>query len=213
MLNKLEKKVNEKISINEKDIKELKKEYNVNLNQEMLIRNLLENMANIKDAEKKKNILSILIVFFGITSITMTPISLILFIFGIIAYKNEKGIIVDNLEEIMHSDYIGSKREFDLNSELYSTMYKNCIIEDKIKDNNNRINEYKKVKDEINYVKELKNNIQKKDDDYCKQLKDLYQTIPVLAFESAEEYKNYSTYDDEFIKNEIIESKILSKHL
>ena len=48
---------------------------------------------------------------------------------------------------------------------------------------------------------------------YCKLLKDLYKTVPILAFKSSEEYQNYSSYDDEFIKNEIIESKILSKHL
>lgn len=213
MLNKLEKKVNEKIFINKKDIKELKKKYNVNLKQEILIRNLLENIENIKESKKIIKTISFLIIVFGIISITVTPISLILLIFGIIAYKNEKGIINDNLEEIINSDYIGSKKEEDLNKELYNTLYKNCIIEDKIKNNNNVINKYKKIVNEIDYIKELKNNVQKNNDDYCKLLKDLYKTVPILAFKSSEEYQNYSSYDDEFIKNEIIESKILSKHL
>lgn len=213
MLNKLEKKVNEKIFINKKDIKELKKKYNVNLKQEILIRNLLENIENIKESKKIIKTISFLIIVFGIISITVTPISLILLIFGIIAYKNEKGIINDNLEEIINSDYVGSKKEEDLNKELYNTLYKNCIIEDKIKNNNNIINKYKKIANEIDYIKELKNNVQKNNDDYCKLLKDLYKTVPVLAFKSSEEYQNYSSYDDEFIKNEIIESKILSKHL
>ncbi len=213
MLNKLEKKVNEKIFINKKDIKELKKKYNVNLKQEILIRNLLENIENIKESKKIIKTISFLIIVFGIISITVTPISLILLIFGIIAYKNEKGIINDNLEEIINSDYVGSKKEEDLNKELYNTLYKNCIIEDKIKNNNNIINKYKKIANEIDYIKELKNNVKKNNDDYCKLLKDLYKTVPVLAFKSSEEYQNYSSYDDEFIKNEIIESKILSKHL
>ena len=213
MLNKLEKKVNEKIFINKKDIKELKKKYNVNLKQEILIRNLLENIENIKESKKIIKTISFLIIVFGIISIIVTPISLILLIFGIIAYKNEKGIINDNLEEIINSDYIGSKKEEDLNKELYNTLYKNCIIEDKIKNNNNVINKYKKIANEIDYIKELKNNVQKNNDDYCKLLKDLYKTVPILAFKSSEEYQNYSSYDDEFIKNEIIESKILSKHL
>ena len=213
MLNKLEKKVNEKIFINKKDIKELKKKYNVNLKQEILIRNLLENIENIKESKKIIKTISFLIIVFGIISITVTPISLILLIFGIIAYKNEKGIINDNLEEIINSDYVGSKKEEDLNKELYNTLYKNCIIEDKIKNNNNVINKYKKIVNEIDYIKELKNNVQKNNDDYCKLLKDLYKTVPILAFKSSEEYQNYSSYDDEFIKNEIIESKILSKHL
>mgnify|MGYP004610296961 FL=1 len=82
-----------------------------------------------------------------------------------------------------------------------------------IKNNNNIINKYKKIANEIDYIKELKNNVKKNNDDYCKLLKDLYKTVPVLAFKSSEEYQNYSSYDDEFIKNEIIESKILSKHL
>ena len=161
MLNKLEKKVNEKIFINKKDIKELKKKYNVNLKQEILIRNLLENIENIKESKKIIKTISFLIIVFGIISITVTPISLILLIFGIIAYKNEKGIINDNLEEIINSDYIGSKKEEDLNKELYNTLYKNCIIEDKIKNNNNVINKYKKIVNEIDYIKELKNNVQK----------------------------------------------------
>ena len=118
MLNKLEKKVNEKIFINKNDIKELKKKYNVNLKQEILIRNLLENIENIKESKKIIKTISFLIIVFGIISITVTPISLILLIFGIIAYKTEKGIINDNLEEIINSDYVGSKKEEDLNKEV-----------------------------------------------------------------------------------------------
>ncbi len=207
MLNKFEKKVDEKISINIENKRKLKKEYDINLNQEIIIRSLLENLKIIKETKKKKNILSILIVIFGIASI-MTPFSLILFILGIIGYKIDEKRINDNFQEIINSDYIGSKNEKDLNKELYNTLYKNCIIEDKIKNNNNRINEYNRIKTKINYIKELKNN-----DNYCKQLEEVYQTIPVLAFNSLEEYKNYLSYDDEFIKNEIIKSKILTKHI
>ena len=75
-----------------------------------------------------------------------------------------------------------------------------------------RMNKYKKNIEEIIYVKSIKSNVSKDSMKY-KELKELYSVVPILAFDSKKEYDNYLSYDNEFIKDEIINSKVLSKHL
>lgn len=213
MLEKLEQKVNNKLlEIKNQNIL-LKKIHNANLERELLVRNLLDNIENIKNAKKRKKIYSILSVITLITSITVTPWILILLSFLVIACINENTIIKENQKEIKNSDYVGPKNEQTLKSDLYTYVYNNSMIEEKIKNNNLKKDKYNQVNEEIDYVKQLKFNIKEYNDDYFKLIKELYKTVPILAFEDELEYKNYLSYDNEFIKEEILNSKILTKHL
>lgn len=213
MLNKLEQKVNNKILEGKNENNKLKKEYNENLKQEISIRNLLDNIENIEKSKKRKRIIGILNIMALITSITVTPWILMMLLFLVISYMNEQNIIKENMKEIKNSDYTGSKRETDLKASLYTYVSNDFTIKEKIKDNNEKIDKYNKINEEIDYVKHLKLNVKEYNDDYFKLVKNLYKKIPALAFNSEKEYKNYLSHDNEFIKEEILNSKILSKHL
>lgn len=212
MLDKLEKKINNKILEEKNNIKNLKKEYNKNLDQELCIIELLNNIDNIKKSKKRKNIILLLNIITAAASIIINPWFLSILLLLMITYYNENSIIKENLNNIKNSEYSGSKNEKDLKESLNDKVIKNNNIKERMNKIGNRINEYKKNLEEIIYVKSIKSNVSKDDMKY-KELKELYSVVPILAFDSKEEYDNYLSYDNEFIKDEIINSKVLSKHL
>ena len=212
MLDKLEQKINDKILEEKNNIKNLKKEYNKNLDQELCIIELLNNIDNIKKAKKRKNIILLLNIITAAASIIINPWLLSILLLLMITYYNENSIIKENLNNIKNSEYSGSKNEKDLKESLNDKVIKNNNIKERMNKIGNRINEYKKNLEEIIYVKSIKSNVSKDDMKY-KELKELYSVVPILAFDSKKEYDNYLSYDNEFIKDEIINSKVLSKHL
>lgn len=212
MLDKLEQKINDKILEEKNNIKNLKKEYNKNLDQELCIIELLNNIDNIKKSKKRKNIILLLNIITAVASIIINPWLLSILLLLMITYYNENSIIKENLNNIKNSEYSGSKNEKDLKESLNDKVIKNNNIKERMNKIGNRINEYKKNLEEIIYVKSIKSNVSKDDMKY-KELKELYSVVPILAFDSKEEYDNYLSYDNEFIKDEIINSKVLSKHL
>ena len=212
MLDKLEQKINDKILEEKNNIKNLKKEYNKNLDQELCIIELLNNIDNIKKAKKRKNINLLLNIITAAASIIINPWLLSILLLLMITYYNENSIIKENLNNIKNSEYSGSKNEKDLKESLNDKVIKNNNIKERMNKIGNRINEYKKNLEEIIYVKSIKSNVSKDDMKY-KELKELYSVVPILAFDSKKEYDNYLSYDNEFIKDEIINSKVLSKHL
>ncbi len=212
MLDKLEQKINDKILEEKNNIKNLKKEYNKNLDQELCIIELLNNIDNIKKSKKRKNIILLLNIITAAASIIINPWLLSILLLLMITYYNENSIIKENLNNIKNSEYSGSKNEKDLKESLNDKVIKNNNIKERMNKIGNRINEYKKNLEEIIYVKSIKSNVSKDDMKY-KELKELYSVVPILAFDSKKEYDNYLSYDNEFIKDEIINSKVLSKHL
>lgn len=212
MLDKLEQKINDKILEEKNNIKNLKKEYNKNLDQELCIIELLNNIDNIKKSKKRKNIILLLNIITAAASIIINPWLLSILLLLMITYYNENSIIKENLNNIKNSEYSGSKNEKDLKESLNDKVIKNNNIKERMNKIGNRINKYKKNLEEIIYVKSIKSNVSKDDMKY-KELKELYSVVPILAFDSKKEYDNYLSYDNEFIKDEIINSKVLSKHL
>ena len=212
MLDKLEQKINEKILEEKNNIKNLKKEYNKNLDQELCIIELLNNMDNIKKSKRKKSIIMLLNMITMVTSIIINPWFLSILVLLMITYYDENSIIKENLNNIKNSEYSGSKKEKDLKESLNDKIIKNNNIKERMNIIGYRMNKYKKNIEEIIYVKSIKSNVSKDSMKY-KELKELYSVVPILAFDSKKEYDNYLSYDNEFIKDEIINSKVLSKHL
>lgn len=212
MLDKLEQKINNKILEEKNNIKNLKKEYNKNLDQELCIIELLNNIDNIKKSKKRKNIIVLLNMITAVASIIINPWFLSILVLLMITYYDENSTIEENLNNIKNNEYSGSKNEKDLKESLNDKVIKNNNIKERMNKIGYRINRYKKNLEEIIYVKSIKSNVSKDDMKY-KELKELYSVVPILAFDSKKEYDNYLSYDNEFIKNEIINSKVLSKHL
>ena len=212
MLDKLEQKINEKILEEKNNNKNLKKEYNKNLDQELCIIELLNNMDNIKKSKRKKSIIMLLNMITMVTSIIINPWFLSILVLLMITYYDENSIIKEKLNNIKNSEYSGSKKEKDLKESLNDKIIKNNNIKERMNIIGYRMNKYKKNIEEIIYVKSIKSNVSKDSMKY-KELKELYSVVPILAFDSKKEYDNYLSYDNEFIKDEIINSKVLSKHL
>lgn len=212
MLDRLEKKINNKILEEKNNIKNLKKEYNKNLDQELCIIELLSNIDNIKKSKKRKNIIVLLNMITAVASIIINPWFLSILVLLMITYYDENSIIEENLNNIKNNEYSGSKNEKDLKESLNDKVIKNNNIKERMNKIGYRINKYKKNLEEIIYVKSIKSNVSKDSMKY-KELKELYSVVPILAFDSKKEYDNYLSYDNEFIKDEIINSKVLSKHL
>ena len=159
MLDKLEQKINDKILEEKNNIKNLKKEYNKNLDQELCIIELLNNIDNIKKAKKRKNIILLLNIITAAASIIINPWLLSILLLLMITYYNENSIIKENLNNIKNSEYSGSKNEKDLKESLNDKVIKNNNIKERMNKIGNRINEYKKNLEEIIYVKSIKSNV------------------------------------------------------
>lgn len=207
MLSHLEKKTKDKILNLENEKKEFSTLLKNNVNLQMELEELIDAYEQLKKFKTAKNISLILDIIF-LLLIHIDPIFIGLILFVTMAFFAEKDIINELKKFIKNSNFKNYKQE-------------NLEIEyDRIEDYNNKIKEvisnkviaikkYQKIIEEIKYVRDLEENIDNKN---FEQLKELYFAVPVLAFNSEKEYKNYLSYDNEFIKDEILNSKILNKH-
>lgn len=210
MLQILENKVKEKINDGRIRSNKLKTKLQICERNEIEIRNLLGNYKNINDSKKRKKIIYLLTVLATFLML-VNPWFSLANIYLIFALINENLEIKDNFEQIINSDYKNLKDEKSLKKSLYEVVKKEYNINEQIRINNNQIDKYKKVNNDIEYVKNLEKKDKQQGDLNFNLLKDLYSTLPILAFDTKEEYNNYLSYDNEFIKDEIINSKILEK--
>jgi len=207
MLLNLEKKVDQKILEIGNEKGKLASRLTKNLELEIEINELLDAYDDIKKSKKDMIIYAILSVI-SILLISTHPIFIVGAIYTVIATLIERSNIKENKSRIFNSDYKYSKKQRNLEKKLLKVELRKDEIKKLIYSENRKMEKYQKIQEEIQYVKDMQNNV---NDENFKLLKDLYSEVPVLAFDSNEEYKNYLSYDDEFIKDEIINSKILSK--
>lgn len=207
MLLNLEKKVDQKILEIGNEKGKLASRLTKNLELEIEINELLDAYDDIKKSKKDMIIYAILSVI-SILLISTHTIFIVGAIYTVIAALIEKSNIKENKARISNSEYKFDKSKENLENQLFRTELRKEEIKKLISLEKKKLKKYQKIQEEIQYVKDMQNNV---NDENFKLLKDLYSEVPVLAFDSNEEYKNYLSYDDEFIKDEIINSKILSK--
>lgn len=206
MLSILEEKVNDKIIKIGRKKDKLSRKLTSNFELELEINELLDAYDDIKKSKKDMilyAILDIILVLF-----IFDPLCTVGAIYMTIAFLIERSNIKENRSRIFNSDYMYSKNQENLEEKLLKVELRKEEIKKLIYSENRKMEKYQKIQKEIQYVKDIQNNV---NDENFKILKDLYSEVPVLAFNTNEEYKNYLSYDDEFIKDEIINSKILSK--
>lgn len=207
MLSVLEKRVSDKILNIEGKKNKLLNRLNNALELEAEIRDLIEAHDNIKKS-KKEMIIFIILSIVSSLLISVQPIFIGAVLYFIMGLFSEKSNIKENRERISKSyckfskDKDNLEKQFSKIVSIKEDLRKNIISE------NQKIKKYQKIKKDIEYVKGLENNI---NDNNFNMLKELYSSVPILAFSNKEEYNNYLSYNNDFIKNELIESKILSK--
>ena len=144
----------------------------------------------------------------SILLISIHSIFIIGSIYMAVAAFIEKSNIKENKQLIANSEYKFDKSRENLEEQIIKNDLKRQEIKKLISSEKKKMEKYKKIQEEIQYVKDIQNNV---NDENFKILKDLYSEVPLLAFDSKDEYKNYLSYDNEFIKEELINSKILTK--
>jgi len=205
MLSILEKRVNNKISKIIKEKNKISSRLNDTFEIELEINELLDAYEDIKKSKKYIILYFILNLIFTFL-ISIHPIFTIGMIYMIIALCVEKSNINENKKFINSSEYKYCKNKENLEEQLVKIELRKKEIKKLISIEVKKIKKYQKLKEEIEYVRSLENNI---NDENFNLLKDLYSAVPVLAFNTKNEYDNYLSYDNEFIKDEIIKFKIL----
>lgn len=206
MLLNLEKKVKDKISKLEIQKQILIKNLTKGLDSQMKLEDLIDIHDEIRHSKINIRINKILSLIF-ILLISVNPIFIVAALYSIIAIFIEVSNISENKKRIKRSSYKYCTKK-GLEAKLRVTEKQNTEMRNTIYEQRNQIKKYAKIIDEINYVKELENNI---NNENFEKLKELYTEIPKLAFNSNSEYKNYLSYNDEKFKDDVISSKILSK--
>lgn len=178
-----------------------------NLELEIEINELLDAYDDIEKS-KKDMFLYIILSAVSILLISIHSIFIIGSIYMAVAAFIEKSNIKENKQLIANSEYKFDKSRENLEEQIIKNDLKRQEIKKLISSEKKKMEKYKKIQEEIQYVKDIQNNV---NDENFKILKDLYSEVPLLAFDSKDEYKNYLSYDNEFIKEELINSKILTK--
>lgn len=206
MLLNLEKKANDKILKLESQKQIVIKNLTKGLDSQMEIEDLIDIHDEIRHSKINIRINKILSLIF-ILLISINPVFVVAALYSIIAIFIERSNISENKKIIKRSSYRHCTKK-GLEAKLRVAEKQNVEMRNTISEQRNQIKKYAKIIDEINYVKELEKNI---NNENFEKLKELYTEIPVLAFNSNSEYKNYLSYNDEKFKDDIISSKILSK--
>ena len=83
-------------------------------------------------------------------------------------------------------------------------------LNDLITEKKESVDEYTKIRSNIDTLKNYQSNLNNGSCELVRAV-NYFSTKPELVFDTEEEYGNYQSYDDNFIKTELVQSKLLEK--
>ena len=215
MFGLIESKVNKEIKEKISEIEELKKEKKKAHYKLNSISQMMEYFTNIRDSKKSIVVLSGFLACIGLASFFTYGIgNAVLFMLLVLdgmGICNSVMEIKENKKMLLDSGIVP-------NTDGHKGLVKS---EEELLNRINTIESLISLKhDSIAECHDVKNNIEKircqseciKDDSTKLKWADKhFSTKPELVFDTIEEYNNYMSYDSEFVKGELIRSKVLEK--
>lgn len=215
MFELIESKVNNEIGNKKNEIFKLRKEKNNVFIDLMRVSEMIDAFNEIRDSKKKIFVFSAFLVSFLITSCFTSGIYnlilLVITLFDGMGLCNEFMAIKENRERLLDNCVNPEKtsyKELLKSEEILSG--KLDTLEAVISLKEKSILEYNGMKTDINKLRSYSESLSISDEK-LEKAKNYFSMNPELVFDTVEEYNNYMSYDDQFIKGELIKGKILEK--
>ena len=215
MFGLVEKKIEKILKSEKKDIESLTKEKN---KISIELDKLEQNIELFNDIKKNKiNIMIGLIVAGCITigSFLLPALPNIIYIISSIicgaSIINEYDTLKSNKRYLAYDNIDANKDNYIELVDSYNKLNNKLnSIESILKTKNESVTEYAEIRSNITAIREYQSTLNGNSTDF-KKASEYFTERPELVFDTEEEYDNYKSYNDSFIKKELVKNKLLEK--